>query len=461
MTNDAAAAPVPRWADPRPWAWVLAAVPAALAVAALGRLHPDEVYQFLEPAYFRAHGYGVLAWEWRQGLRNWAAPLLLSVVLRIGSWVGIHDPWWARGLLAVPIGLLQGWGLLCAARLGLRRAGIWGGWTALLALGLLPLFRVFAGRTLGESLSAALLVVAAEALSRDEEESRAGWVGGLALGLAFVVRYGSLPAMALAAVWVVARRRWQLLAWAGAGLVVVLLALGALDWVSWGRPWHSVLAWASFNVLSDGAARTFGREPASFYLPFLLGQVPLWVWPGLGLTLLFCRPRLGIAGTMAVGMLAALQSTAHKEERFLYPVVVLLALEAAPGVGALLGKLRRPVTRAAVAVLALVSTFRAAPPSVDLRGDEFRALVRAARPPDVRGLLIVNEGLWGAGGYFYLGKRIPWLNCDWPHEPGFVAAMRDPRINRVITFEGRALAELQSAGFHVVGEEGRETILAR
>ena len=35
-------------------------------------------------------------------------------------------------------------------------------------------------------------------------------------------------------------------------------------------------------------------------------------------------------------MLAALQTTAHKEERFLYPVVVLLVLEAAPGLGALL-----------------------------------------------------------------------------------------------------------------------------
>jgi GPI mannosyltransferase 3 len=460
MPNDAAAAPVPRWADPRPWAWVLAVVPAALAVAELGRLHPDEVYQFLEPAYFRVHGYGVLAWEWRQGLRNWAAPLLLSAVLRVGGWFGVHDPWWARGLLAVPLALLQGWGLLAAARLGLRRAGSLGSWTALLALGLLPLFRVVAGRTLGEALSAALLVVAAEALSRDAGDRRGGWLGGLALGLAFVVRYGSLPAIVLGALWLVARRRWRVLAWAGVGLGAVGLALGVLDWVSWGRPWHSVLAWASFNVLTDGAARTFGREPAAYYLQFLW-EVPLWVWPGLLLTLLLCRPRLGIAGVMALGMVAALQSTAHKEERFLYPVVVLLVVEAAPGVGALLERLRRPALRAVRAVLALVSTFLAAPPSVDLRGDQFRALVRAARPPEVQGLLIVNEGLWGAGGFFYLGKRIPWLTCDWPQDSNFVIALRDRRFNRAVSFEGRAIAELQAGGFQVVGQEGRETILAR
>jgi hypothetical protein len=31
----------------------------------------------------------------------------------------------------------------------------------------------------------------------------------------------------------------------------------------------------------------------------------------------------------------------------------------------------------------------------------------------------------------------------------------------VVTFEGRALTELQAAGFKVLGQEGRETILGR
>jgi hypothetical protein len=162
---------------------------------------------------------------------------------------------------------------------------------------------------------------------------------------------------------------------------------------------------------------------------------------------------------MALAMLAALQTTAHKEERFLYPVVVLLvprgcrvarccaSCEAPPrGRRWQPWPWRRP---------------SGPPPSVDLRGDQFRALVRATRPPEVTGLLIVNEGLWGAGGFFYVGKRIPWLTCDWPHDGNFVAAMRDPRFNRAITFEERALAELEAAGFHVVGKEGRETVLAR
>jgi len=446
---------------PERWAIVLALVPAVLAVAVLGRLHPDEVYQFLEPAYARVHGYGVLAWEWNQGLRNWAAPLLLAAVLRFGGWFGLTDPWVARGLVAIPLWALQAWGLVAAARLGRRRAGVLGGWVAVFALGCLPLFVVVAGRTLGEALSAALLLVAAEALSRTEQPRAAGVLGGVGLGLAFVLRYGSLPAVGAGLAWVAVRRRWALLGWALVGLGVVLLGLGALDWASWGTPWHSVGAWFRFNVGSAGAARTFGAEPPGFYFPLLWRQVPLWVWPALMLGVAWLRPRVGVAGAMAVLMFAALLTTAHKEERFLYPVVVLGVAEAAPGLAVLVRRLRAMWQRAGVLAVAAGMTVLASGPSTDLRGDQFRAIVKATRPREVTGLLIVNEGLWGAGGFFYVGKHIPWLTSDWPHDPAFRVAMRDARFNRVVTFEGRALEELGAAGFKVIGQEGRETILGR
>jgi hypothetical protein len=325
----------------------------------------------------------------------------------------------------------------------------------------LPVFVVVAGRTLGEALSVPFLLVAAEALTRDERPRRSGLAGSAALGLAFVVRYGSLPALAAALGWVAARRRWALLGWSLVGLGGVLLALGALDWASWGSPWHSVRAWFGFNVGSRGAAQTFGAEPPGYYWPFLWSQVPKWVWPALALGLWWLRPRLGVAGAMAVLMLAALLQTAHKEERFLSPVVVLLVVEAAPGLAALLVRLRARWQRLVVGAGVLGLTVLAGPPTTDMRGDQFRAIVKATRPSEVTGLLIVNEGLWGAGGFFYVGKRIPWLTCDWPQDPAFQVAMRDRRFNRVVTFEDRAVTELQAAGFRVLGHEGRETILAR
>jgi GPI mannosyltransferase 3 len=443
-------------------ALVLGALPAALAVARLGRLHPDEVYQSLEPAFFRVHGYGVLAWEWRAGLRNWAVPLALAGLFRAAGWFGLTDAWTLRGLVGLPLALLHAAALLAAFRLGSRQARL-AGWAALLGLGLLPMAWAYAGRTLSEPLSAAFLVLSAEALDRPTVRARAALWGGVALGLSVVARYGSAPAVLGALVWLAACRRWRALLLVVAGGAVVAALLGALDAWSWGDPFHSLRAWSRFNVLTDGAVRTFGALPPRFYLPLLLGFVPAWVWPLLVYGLLRPapgRPRLGLAVTMAAAALFALFNTLHKEERFLYPAVVLLVLEAAPTLGRLLQTLPRPFAPLLAAV-ALGCSLWSTSTTIDARGDEFRALVRSAREPEVTGLLIVNEGLWGAGGFFYLGKHIAWLTCDWPGDANFRFAMTDARFNRAITFEGRALEALRAGGFRVTGTVGRETMLAR
>lgn len=443
-------------------ALALGALPAVLAALQLGRLHPDEVYQSLEPAFWRVHGYGILSWEWRTGLRNWAVPLGLAGILRLASALGLQDPWTVRALIALPLGALHAASLLAAHRLGSREARL-GGWAALLALGLLPAAWAYAGRTLSEPLSAALLVLAADALDRDAERARAAAWGGTALGLAVVLRYGSGPAVLGALLWLAARRRWRPLAAAIAGGAAVALLLAGLDWATWGRPFHSLLAWARFNVLSDGAVRAFGAEPPRFYLPLLLGMVPAWVWPSVGFALLRPapgRPRIDLPLAMAAVALLALLATPHKEERFLYPVVVLLVLSAAPALARAVERLPGAWS-AALAAVAVGLSVSCTGSTRDARGDEFRALVRSARSPEATGLLIVNEGLWGAGGYFYLGKRIPWLTCDFPSDSGFRIAIGDARFNRAITFEGRALDALDAAGFRVVGTVGRETMLAR
>jgi GPI mannosyltransferase 3 len=285
----------------------------------------------------------------------------------------------------------------------------------------------------------------------------------VALGLSVVARSFPVPAVLGALAWLAACRRWRALLLTVAGGAVVAALLAALDAWSWGAPFHSLLAWARFNVLSDGAVRAFGAKPPRFYLPLLLGFVPPWVWLLLGYGPLRPapgRPRVGLALAMALAALVALLSTAHKEERFLYPVVVLLVLGAAPALGRLLEALPR-AAGLAMGALALAFSLSSQSTTIDARGDEFRALVRSARGPEVTGLLLVNEGLWGSGGFFYLGKRIPWLTSDWPADGSFRAAMADARFNRAITFEGRALDALRAAGFRVQGAVGRETLLER
>ncbi|MGA9526324.1 MAG: glycosyltransferase family 39 protein [Myxococcaceae bacterium] len=457
-TSAASAIPLRAWVVLGP----LTLAPILLAALQLGRWHPDEVYQFLEPAWFRVHGYGVRAWEWKVGLRNWSVPLVFSWMLQLAQALGITHPQAYRALIALPQLVLHGAMMVAVWRYSERRlgrAGLFPVAFATLLVGLYAPTILFAGRTMGESLSAAFLVLAFERLDRLSESRADGLAAGLWLGLSVVARYGSAVFVIAALVWLAWARRGRLLAFTCASGAAVAAGLAALDWATWGKPFHSLLAYLEFNVSSGRAAQQFGASPAWYYLPLLGAWVAVWIWPGLVAAIVRER-RLPLPVFSALCYVVSISATAHKEERFLYPAWILLALVAAPATVELLARLRFAWMKAAGGALAValgLVMFGWAP---DFRGDQFRALVQATRDPEASGLLIVNEGLWGSGGHFYIGRDIPWYNCDTPQH-ALQILRADRRVNRVITFEDRALAELEQYGFQVVDRIGREAILER
>ncbi len=452
------------------WAWALmgavALAPGMIAVLQLGRIHPDEVYQVLEPGWYRVYGYGVLAWEWRDGIRNWAAPMVVSGMLRVARLLGITHPQGYRALIELPQTALHVWMLLATYRFASRRAGHTGGLLATLLLGLYGPVLVFGGRTMSESFSAPFLVVALEALDRRERPERAGLLAGMALGLAVVARYGSAVFVAAALLWLVLAGRWRVLAFTCMGGLAAALGLGALDWATWGSPFHSFFAYLRFNVLTDGAAQSFGAHPRGFYVPVFLTAFPAWAWVALPLGLAALRQRLAFSLPVfcAAAYLLAVTSTAHKEERFLYPALVLLLLGAAPALAAwLLETFRSPKLRGGTAAVALATGLASGSfyPPFDLRGHEFHAIIAATQDKRATGLLLVGEGVWGAGGFFYMGRNMPWLTCDYATDPAGQHALLNRVFNRAITVDGRSLPELQAAGFRVVKEFGPQTLLVR
>jgi phosphatidylinositol glycan class B len=430
----------------------LAALPVVIAVVQLGRIHPDEVYQFLEPAYLRTRGYGVAAWEWHVGLRNWALPMLLGGLLRISDALGIENPRIYRALLALPQWLLHALALASVFRYARRQVRGRAAWVATGLVALAGPVLIFAGRTLGESYSADALLIALELLDRDEPWP-AAW-GGVWLGLSVVARYGSAVFVLAALGWLAAQRRFRALLACVAGGLLIALLLGALDRATWGDAFHSLLAYARFNVLSGEAAQRFGSQPWFFYALPLVSAAPLWVWAGL-----VRERRLSLPLVCAAVYVVAVSLTAHKEERFLYPAVVLFCLAGVPAIAGWALAREGALRNVALAGL-LATTLAPLAFGPELRGDQLRAIVQATRG-DAHGLLIVNEGLWGAGGFFYIGKRIPWLTCDWPQDAAFQHAMRDRRFDRAVSFEGRALDALEASGFKRVGQIGRETLLER
>ncbi len=429
----------------------------------LGRWHPDEVFQFLEPAWLRVHGYGIRAWEWEVGLRNWGMPLLYAWLLHISHALGIDHPRVYRAVLALPQLALHTGAVWAAWRYLARRlepsAGR--GWTAV-AVALVaacgPVL-LFSGRTLGEALSASLLLLAAERLERDERPSWDGAFTGLWLGLSVVVRYGSAVFVLCALLWLLATRRYRTLLWTCVSGGLVAVGLGLLDHLTWGSPFHSMREYLGFNVVSGEAARRFGQAPWWWYGPALLTASVLWSWPGVALST-WRERRLGWPAFAAGVYLLSISATAHKEARFVFPAVVLLALAGAPGWVWLLRRLRgRALQGLAVTASILVGLLPLlfAP---DLRGDQFRAQVQASRDPEATGLLIVGDGLWGSGGYFYLGKNIPLHVADHAFQVQHILG-RDRRVNRIIVLDERIDDLLRRLGFEEVDRIGRERIWVR
>ena len=53
---------------------------------------PDEIHQSLEPAHRLVFGYGLIAWEFSEGARNWAFPGLIAGLMGATAGLGGDSP---------------------------------------------------------------------------------------------------------------------------------------------------------------------------------------------------------------------------------------------------------------------------------------------------------------------------------------------------------------------------------
>src|SRR5213592_3330109 len=57
-----------------------------------GISYPDEIHQSLEPAHRLVFGYGLVAWEFVEGARNWLFPGTIAALLELCRLIGLDDP---------------------------------------------------------------------------------------------------------------------------------------------------------------------------------------------------------------------------------------------------------------------------------------------------------------------------------------------------------------------------------
>jgi hypothetical protein len=312
----------------RIWFWgllALAILLRALNFNAFAMHHPDEVLQYIEPAYRLLTGDGIVTWEYRYGMRGWLLPWLLAGPMALGKAVGgtALAGIVAARIAAATVGLIP---VVAAWHLGRRQSPVHG-IVAMAAMAVWYEQIVFSTHLLTESLATSLFLGAA-ALVSDKESRFRVMAGGALLAFAVVFRFhyavaaGVLALLALTNDW----KRWG---WLIAGAIPVILLSGTVDMVMGQWPFQWVWTNVQLNLIEGRAAR-FGTQEPWFFLQAIWGQ---WGWLTLPIVILAIEAGRSYRPLLyaAIFNLAVHSVIGHKEYRFIELTSAALVLLAAIG----------------------------------------------------------------------------------------------------------------------------------
>jgi hypothetical protein len=370
--------------------------------------HPDEVLQYLEPAYRLLTGDGIITWEYRYGMRGWLLPWLLAGPMATGQAVGgtAFAGIIAARIAAAAVGLIP---VIAAWHLGRRLSPLHG----IVAMAVMAVWYeqvVFSTHVLTETLATSLFLGAAAIVDRREGRGRIA-AGGAMLALAVVLRFhyavaaGVFLLLALGTDW----KRWG---WLILGAVPVLVLSGAVD-IAMGQ-WPFGWAWANVeqNLIANKAAQ-FGEFGIEAYAEMLWLHWQVAIVPILWCAILGARRSPALAAAALVNLAVHL-AIGHKEYRFILLTGEITILLAAIGSVDLIERLRgrvpvRPAIVALIATWGIASAALAASDVADLGWHRFESGNRLAREAALRpvcGVALVDGNYWATGGQTYL-NRIP------------------------------------------------------
>jgi hypothetical protein len=327
-----------RSADQRALAHIGLALLVALAIALRlqpillepSAVWPDEIFQTTEPAHRLVYGSGLVAWEFQLSVRSWLLPGVIAGLMELSRLAG-DGPDYYLPLIAVTFAVLAAAPIVCCFLWCRPLFGLPGALLAGTVVAVAPELVYFGARTLSEVVAGHLLVVALYVLEPGYRviSRRRLVVGGAMLGLVFVTRVQLAPSLVIVALWTnwpVDRRR---LVATLAGAATILIAAGLLDVLTLGYPLASLWRYVLYNVYY-GVSSTISVEPWNYYV---LGELGVWgsACATLLLLALLGARRMPLLLVVAVIILATHSAIAHKEYRFIYPAISLVAVLAGIG----------------------------------------------------------------------------------------------------------------------------------
>ncbi len=364
--------------------------------------HTGDDVEVLQAGFLRAFGGGYQPWEIRNLL---VSDVLVAPLLGLARRLGIESMRvlvWVASWPFVALASLNGW---LVYRLGRRWLECEG--TAALA-GLLYLFHWvplgYGSMVYPRTASTTCVLLAALALGRGQAAARWQLLAGGLLGVAWAVRYSEalflLPLALLVALeedsW---RRRLAGWLWLAAGFVAAsLVTVGFEDWLRWGRPFASLVAFAHYTLVERQASAAEPVQPWYWYL----WRLPKWIAPVLW-PLLWSARRLERSwrpALCAAVPLLGLTLVFHKQLRYLQGVVPFVALLAAAGAAVWWRAGQRRWVWALLALYAAVELHALG----FLAGKSMAAVVAAeSLAGEAAGRELCLEQSWAYGGTLYLG----------------------------------------------------------
>jgi len=431
------------------WRWLVtillaAAVPRlALAVEDQGIFWPDEIFQSLEQAHRVVFGYGFVPWEFQDGARSWLFPGAFATLWKVAGTLGVHSGMVLVLLAKLSMVAIALVGVYATIRIAERLGGPTAGVLAGLMAATFPASLIFGHRCMTEMASGSVLALAVWLWL--EGERRRMFLAGLLTSLAIFLRYqNALVAIGLLLALLASARRREAITFVAGG-AVGLLGGEILDWITWGSPFHSLRAYLRYNLL-QGRSADYGVSSWSYYLE------TAWSSTGVsslaiatGVIAAWSRARALVA--VAIGFVAVHSLIAHKEYRFVMPVVPLLLALSAVGLQTLLARWKDAppfaadrwrrhappvVLGVAMSVLMVVKSVDATLASTGQWSDQAEgaksvwhhweganlALADVGRRSDLCGVLLAGLGAAWSGGFTYLHRDVPFLTLDDAVTPG-------------------------------------------
>jgi phosphatidylinositol glycan class B len=308
------------------------------AVGSYGYFHPDEHFQVLEFAGYKLGRTQLaeLPWEHRAEMRPWLQPALyvgIAKALSFASPTGFSLALVYRLLSAA---LFFGAFVRVARRMGEGLASVEAFRAHWLVCSMVSVIPYLAVRPSSESLTTSMFLFAVFPWlgpSAEQPKLSSVLLSGIFMGLSFEMRYQSaFFGVGLLAHMVFVRRVGLRALWAWCTGGVLSVGVGTLADV-WGYG-HWVCAPYRYlhQNLFQGVAASFGTEPffAYLYLPIANVAAPTALLLLLGLGCFCVRAPRHALSLSSLVFFVGHSAIAHKEERFMFPLVPLATVALVP-----------------------------------------------------------------------------------------------------------------------------------